>query len=84
MRANKLYIAVFLVALVCLVSGWVDLDWMIIAPRFNPWYFTVDYWMFCPGYTMPWHSAYLWSMARLVFGVAIIGFWLGRWEKKNL
>jgi hypothetical protein len=63
-----LFIAIFLLG-----SGTVDVDWMIVAPRFNPWYFTVDYWEFCPWFRLGWWNAYIFTLARIVAGSMLLG-----------
>ena len=59
----------FYASLFCLISGAVDLDWMIVAPRFNDWYFSVDFWEFFPGFQVGWWFAYLFTVLRIAVGL---------------
>ena len=72
----------YLVAITLFSLGVLDLDWMIVAPRFNPWYYTVEYWEFCPYIKMNWWLAYAYTLARIVLGAGLIGY-LIRGEKTD-
>ena len=63
-----------LVAVLLFMSGCIDLDWMIVAPRFNPWYYTVDYWEFCPYFRLNWWLAYVYTILRIIVGALFLGY----------
>jgi len=71
---NRLFlVGVFVFGLLIFVTGVVDLDWMVVAPIFNSWYFSVNYWEFAPYLKMNWHVAYVLTVARVVFGAMLFG-----------
>ena len=71
---NRLFLlVVFVFGLLIFVTGVVDLDWMVVAPRFNTWYFSVDYWEFAPYFKMNWHLAYVFTVVRSHVGAGLIG-----------
>ena len=61
------------VSVVLLILGHVDLDWMVVAPRFNSWYFSVDFWEFAPYLKMNWHVAYVFTITRISAGWLMLG-----------
>ena len=61
------------IGVILLVTGLIDIDWMVVAPRFNTWYYTVDYWEFFPFFRCNWWLAYALSICRVVMGAYIIG-----------
>ena len=84
-KSTIIKLSIFLFSLFNFVTGAIDIDWMVVSPRFNDWYFTVDYWEFAPYFKMPWHQAYVFTVLRLVIGTLIIGAFLGYYlEKINL
>jgi hypothetical protein len=54
----------------CLVTGFMDLDWMIVSYRYSEWHRSVEFWEFCPFVKVNWWIAYVFSLVRIVFGVA--------------
>ena len=69
--------AVLLCSVALLVTGHVDLDWMVVAPRFDGWYFSVDYWEFAPYMKMNWHLAYVFTVVRVAAGWLALGGLIG-------
>jgi len=67
-----------LIGIFLLVTGAIDLDWMIVENHFQMWNATKDTWEFCPFLTMNWWIAYIFSLVRIVIGCLIIGYCLGR------
>ena len=76
MTSRRVYalFGLILFAVVLLVTGHMDLDWMIVAPRFNSWYFSVDFWEFAPYFRLNWHLAYVYTTFRVAIGWLIIGY----------
>jgi hypothetical protein len=74
---------ILLLAISLASSGLVDLDWMIVAPRFNSWYYSVNYWEFNPYIQMNWWLAYFITLMRIVIGTLIIGFLAGKETRKD-
>jgi len=68
---------ILLTSVVLLSSGLLDLDWMIVAPRFNTWYYSVNYWEFTPFFQMNWWNAYFFTLLRIVIGALLLGFLIG-------
>ena len=61
------------VSVILLILGHMDLDWMVVAPRFNTWYFSVDFWEFAPYLKMNWHIAYVFTIVRVSAGWLLLG-----------
>ena len=73
-------LALLMFSVVLLVTGHMDLDWMVVAPRFDGWYFSVDFWEFAPYLRMGWHVAYVYTAVRVAVGWFMLGgivTWLG-------
>ena len=64
-------LAALLASVFLVVVGHIDLDWMVVAPRFNGWYYSVGYWEFAPYFRLGWHVAYVFTVVRVAVG------WLG-------
>jgi len=75
MELPKKRTVLFLAAIYLFTTGCIDLDWMVVAPRFNRWYYTVDYWEFCPFLKMNWWLAYAVTLLRVIIGSLMLG-WL--------
>jgi len=76
------YLLTLLVAVVLLVTGHMDLDWMVVAPRFETWYFSVDYWEFAPWLKMQWWTAYAYTAIRIAMGWLLLGWTLNEIKHK--
>jgi hypothetical protein len=70
-KKTILKLAVIGFGLWCLVSGCTDLDWMLVENHFDMWNAEKDTWEFSPHLTMGWWDAYMFSLARIIFGVAV-------------
>ena len=75
MSPQRVYIllGVLLLSVLLLITGHMDFDWMVVAPRFNEWYFSVDVWEFAPWLIMNWHVAYVYTVVRVALGWFILG-----------
>ena len=75
---NRKTVLLLLAFVTLLASGLADLDWMVVAPRFNPWYFTVNYWEFCPWLKIGWWDAYFVTLMRIIAGFLGLGIVVGK------
>jgi hypothetical protein len=75
MTPRRVYavIGLLIFSVILIILGHVDLDWMVVAPRFNSWYYTVDFWEFAPYLQMNWHVAYMYTVVRLSAGWFMLG-----------
>ncbi len=80
---NDKTVLLLLGSVVLLASGLVDLDWMIVAPRFNSWYYSVSYWEFSPFFKMGWWNAYFYTIMRTILGFLGLGYVVGKETKTN-
>ena len=75
-KRQILKILFFLGGIVSLATGWTDLDWMLVENHFQMWNATKDTWEFCPYLTLNWWLAFEFTLARIILGSLIIGWFL--------
>ena len=60
-----------------LVTGTVDLDWMVTSYYFQIGNGLNGFWSFTPSFALPWWDAYFVSITRIIFGAGSLGAGLG-------
>ena len=71
---NLVNLAVLVLSVAFLVSGCVDVDWMVVSYRYSEWHRSVDYWEFNPYLRLNWWLAYVVSLIRVVAGSIGVGY----------
>ena len=70
-------IVVLFVAVALIAGGAMDLDWMIVAYKFDMWNGSNGVWEFCPFLKVGWWLAYFISVMRLAVGCVLLGVVVG-------
>lgn len=66
-------IALILISLWLIATGWTDLDWQIVSYRYSSWHRTISYWEYNPYLQVNWWLAYILNLGRIMVGCFIMG-----------
>lgn len=75
-KRQILRLIIFLSGMWLLATGWTDLDWMLVENHFQMWNAAKDTWEFCPYLTLNWWVAFELTLAKIVVGALITGWFL--------
>lgn len=72
-KYSIILIAVLLLSVWLITTGFTDLDWQLVSYRYSEWHRTVETWEYCPFLVVNWWLAYMINVVRIMVGCFMLG-----------